>query len=517
MPRTSASPLDSREVLIAILGLLIIFPYTTSFAQQAIYSPGELAPIAAENSSNPSRLQASVGGGRYALALNNADARAGVAADEKLFILTLSILNESGPPREITKDTLEILITDRRARTHNDYIRLRHAGTDEAVDDTLMPGRTMVVDAVIRVPLSADVVEAYISDASHGEAPGPRFRFDTERSLPRDISPDGITIEPSVPGKLGVWYPLGGTDIQIIGYSYAEERLGSYIPSETTDILMIEFLARNRLNENLDIRSAIYRNSAVLLPGIRANVRDVWMRDYDQSVSWTTRPGEVLPLRVMMKVAKGLEPDTIHFVEHMGPRGGLSSRTYEIDLSATGDDPDAIQADGGAVIRPPAPGNNSSLARPVSTSLDLDTSAPATIDPGVMNTEQLPQLDPNLDDLRDLPEHPRIGVVVRLGDLPSGAVSTGAFRARNEVTFAMYGGPSGGSCEIESVELILLRKRQDPMFVRNTGARFADVTQRMINGLIPGDIISIPSVQLSCDESVNESELNISGAVYILK
>ena len=520
--RYSGFTLKVGAVIALVLVAAILPIRNAAQAQEKVYRPGELAPITLADSRDPSRLQASVGGGRYALALDNADRRAMVAQNEKLFVLTFSIFNEAGPPREIDEDAVDFLITDNDGRTFDDFIRLRMAGRDEVASTTLMPARTIVLDAVFRVPLNANIIEAYITDAKFGEAPGPRFRFESLRSLPRAVSPDGWRVEASVPAATGVWYPLGGTDVRVNGFEVRSEPLGRFIPDDRMDIITVEFIARNRLNELYDVRQAIYAPTRLIVPGATVTLNEVWLRDHDNSVRWTLEPGDSVALRAIFKVAKGKIPAAIHFVEKMGPRGGLLSRQYEVDFAAVGDDPDAIQADGGRAVRPPPQGvfdPTGLLDLPV-----VDDTPPASIDPSIIGEERLPPVagGPRIppDQLPTSSERSgdgRYGVVSRLGGLTSGSVSRGELMAQSAVIAVAYGASQPVECRVDGFELVLLQNRQDSVSVINRGGALDARAESLRNRAMPGDLVLINNVNTDCVIDGATHSLPGSALVYWVK
>lgn len=88
--------------------------------------------------------------------------------------------------------------------------------------------------------------------------------------------------------------------------------------------------------------------------------------------------------------------------------------------------------------------------------------------------------------------------IARLGNINSGSVGTGEFKAQGGVAAWLDGFDFDARCNIEGFIMTRVAKRSDPVDAPNKGARFGSQADRLKNMATPGDIYYFENIKARC-------------------
>ncbi len=485
-------------LLAAVLLMLLALCPVLAAAQAETYSPGQYAELNTVSDRADSRLSVTVTDGEYALAWSDIEQRWAVSGEEKLYLLRFRVRNDGQQVETIDPRVLQFLVTDEASRSFDEPLAFRLPGTSQSANARLVQSQSIDIETAFLIPADAVITSVHVADARSGRGPGVRFSIDSTASLPRELSPDGISIDPIVAARTGTWYPLGVTDVRIDSIETASEPIMNLSPSEDDDIAVVAFSARNRSNADIRIHRGLYRETSVSTEDGDRDLLRVVFRDSDRDTDFPLLPGDEVRLRSLFRIPQGNSISSVDFVERIGTRGGLLSRRYRIGengATVAGGHSPTVGVAGGATGSTPA----ASTPAPAGTGTGLAVGAtPAPIATGSDGITEIPAETPPHMGQASVPEgllpEEELVTAVMADPVPIIAGATvepemvSVPRAEFVLRLQSYyvEGPSGSDESRPEFQLMVFNYKGrfgDEVFIRGDDtARRAQVTDRDVSG-----------------------------------
>lgn len=374
---------------LAILTVVLLWPAHAAAQAVETFSVGQYAELNTVSDRADSRLSVTVSSGEYALAWADIDQRWAVAGEEKLYVLRFQIRNDGQQVESIEPRLLRLLVTDDANRSYDEPLAFRLPGTSRSADARLVQSQSIDIETAFLIPADAAITSVFIADARSDRGPGVQFSVNSAATLPRALSPDGVTIDPIVAARSGTWYPLGVTDVRVDSIDISSEPILNLSLTDDEDIAVVAFTARNRANSDVRIHRGLYRDTAVATADGDRDLLRIIFRDSDRDTDFPLLPGAEVSLRSLFRVPSEGSISSVDFVERIGTRGGLLSRRYRIGEGGSagavaGTTTPAVGVAGGASQ---ASGSSAPAADPVPSARAPSAAAPAG---GVIVAERAP-------------------------------------------------------------------------------------------------------------------------------
>lgn len=347
------------------------------------FGAGEFAELNTVANRTDSRLSVSVLGGEYALAWQNIDQRWAVTGEEKLYVLRFRVRNDGQQVETIEPRLLQILVSDDANRSFDEPLAFRLPDSVQSANARLVQSQSIDIETAFLIPADAAITAAYLADARADRGPGIRFTVNSSASLPRELSPNGVTIDAIVGARSGTWYPLGVTDVRVDGVTIATEAVQNFAPDDSTDIAIVDFSARNRSNKDIRVHRGLYRETSVSTSDGDRDLLGLLFRNADRDTDFPLLPNDEVALRALFKVPKAANVESVDFVEKIGTRGGELSRRYIVGVGGVG------QTVAGSAA--PAVGVSGTSSGGVSTPATPEPAGPAPAGSGLVTAERTPQ------------------------------------------------------------------------------------------------------------------------------
>lgn len=400
-----------------VIGIGLLLAAGVASAQSAsglaAASVGEPVPLTAEV---PDPLTASVSGARYAMSWPAVDPRSALTGDEKLVIVSLTLRNDGDGVFALSTRTLDVQVLDRAGRGHDKVAGLRIAGRSESAESNLLPGVSMNLDVGVIVPGSAEAIAVAVRDQRSNRGPGVRVDVPVAASLPRSLSPDGITVTASVDAGTGVWYPLGATDVRVEGIARTSEPLLRVRPDEDEEVAVASLTVRNRSSQELRLHAGLFRDSALAITDGERKPLLLLLETRDEVADFALLPGAEAAVRMVFEIPADAAARRLDLVEHVGARSGALSRRYLVALGAPtgsgliGVTPDPEHMASGPGATPPLTLEGAAQTLPELTGRP----DPATLPGTLSGTEAGPVILPQETILLETVGIPEVMYVVRL-------------------------------------------------------------------------------------------------------
>lgn len=265
----------------------------------------------------------------YTLGLPSIEPGQAAKADEKVINLKFDLQNLEDYDIRINDDQIKVTFEDTEGVRHGDT-ELRHEYRLSTIDHLITRSARLRVHAVANIPADLEIRTAYIS-GSRAEWEHEIPLHDIGR-LPASISADGLTVEPSVAGMRGIWYPLATIDVRMNSWSPLEDGLADYPPSEQYDYVVVDLSVRNRSNQELRLHKGLFRGTTLIFDDIWSDARSLWFQSGTRNVDFPMLPGQEIDVRMLYRLPKDAQASEFRVLEKTGSRGGAPSRRYDIDL-----------------------------------------------------------------------------------------------------------------------------------------------------------------------------------------
>jgi gliding motility-associated protein GldM len=98
--------------------------------------------------------------------------------------------------------------------------------------------------------------------------------------------------------------------------------------------------------------------------------------------------------------------------------------------------------------------------------------------------------------------------IARLGNKDDGAMGNGEFKAQGGLIAWLDNFDFDARCDIQQFKLVRVPKREDPVASENTGARYNDMSRRLVNMARPGDTFYFQDVKARCPGDIAGRKIN---------
>ncbi len=219
---------------------------------------------------------------------------------EKLLVLDYQVQNPNKTPTHMDGQALKFTAFDQEDKNYDDTEYAVVKNTTGEVNLDLKPAQRIDCESVVVVPAKSTIPKLMVAHRTGGAV----LRYDLHGKvspLAKPFSDDGTVALASVPGQIGIVYPLLFSDAKVVSTAFQERQLGPTSIDDKKIFMLVKVALKNASTakqsiggfyaEAVDEDGEHYKSDGVR----KASTEDTTSGDVDPGAEMTIRLPIVLP------------------------------------------------------------------------------------------------------------------------------------------------------------------------------------------------------------------------------